>query len=178
MLLNNHPQLYAASCVDLTTWRRVGKAEGGHYPLRQAYSNDGKKWCRAVGHRRRHDRLRKSLFAEVGATEFPGTWEKYREAGKKLKAKGRPMARRSATPSATRPTFSYPYLWSFGGKEVEEKASTVLLNSKETVESVKFMTGFWKDARRGRPRMGHNNNNRAFLSRKICGDAERGLDLH
>ena len=34
---------------------------------------------------------RKSWFAEAGANEFPDTWEKYHEVGKKLKAKGRPI---------------------------------------------------------------------------------------
>ena len=36
---------------------------------------------------------RKSWFAEIGYTDgkFPDTWEKYREVGKKLKAKGRPI---------------------------------------------------------------------------------------
>ena len=45
---------------------------------------------------------RRSWFNEVGAKEFPKTWDEYREVGKKLKAKGKPIGlRRSATPSAT-----------------------------------------------------------------------------
>ena len=36
---------------------------------------------------------RKSWFAEIGYSDgkFPQTWDEYREAGKKLKAKGRPF---------------------------------------------------------------------------------------
>ena len=42
MLNNNHPQLYAASCVDLSdVVEPLGKAEGGHYPLVKANSGDG-----------------------------------------------------------------------------------------------------------------------------------------
>lgn len=44
------------------------------------------------------------------------------------------------------PAFSYPYLWSRGGKDVERDGRTVALDTKETVDSVKFMQGFWKDA--------------------------------
>lgn len=38
--------------------------------------------------------------------------------------------------------FAYPYLWSWGGKEVEADGKTVVLNSPATVKSVKFMVAF------------------------------------
>ena len=45
MLNNNHPQLYAASCVDLSdVVEPLAQAEGAHYALVKANSNDGKKW--------------------------------------------------------------------------------------------------------------------------------------
>ena len=45
MLNNNHPQLYAASCVDMTDLvEQLAKAEGAHYALVKSNSNDGKKW--------------------------------------------------------------------------------------------------------------------------------------
>src|SRR4030095_9587564 len=45
MLFNNHPQLYAASCVDVSDVAEAqGKAEDGYYPLVKSNSNDGKKW--------------------------------------------------------------------------------------------------------------------------------------
>src|SRR5205085_9157409 len=45
MLNNNHPQLYAESLIDLSdVVEQIGSAEGGHYPLVKANSNDGKKW--------------------------------------------------------------------------------------------------------------------------------------
>ena len=89
--------------------------------------------------------------------QFPETWEKYRDAGKKLKAKGRPIGQTLGHTFGDAPTFSYPYLWSWGGKEVEADGKTVVLNSKETVESVKFMVGFWKEAHgRRRARLGRH----------------------
>ncbi len=110
---------------------------------------------------------------------FPETWEKYREVGKKLKAKGRPLGQTLGHTFGDAPTFTYPYLWSWGGKEVEADGKTVVINSKETIESVKFMTGFWKDAHdEGGLAWDDTNNNRAFLSQTICGHAQRRLDLH
>src|ERR1700758_2435108 len=70
--LNNWAQLYPESVV----------------------ANDGKKWIAVpwcvLGAQLAY---RKSWLAEIGydAPKFPQTWEEYREAGKKLKAKGRPM---------------------------------------------------------------------------------------
>ena len=44
----------------------------------------------------------------------------------------------------------------------------MVINSKETVDSVKFMTGFWKDAHdEGGLAWDDTNNNRAFLSQTI-----------
>ena len=89
---------------------------------------------------------RKSWFEEVGYSKFPETWEEYRDAGKKLKAKGHPIGQTLGHTFGDAPTYAYPYLWSWGGKEVEQDGNTVVLDSKATVDSVKFMTGFWKDA--------------------------------
>jgi multiple sugar transport system substrate-binding protein len=56
-------------------------------------------------------------------------------------------------------------MWSWGGKEVEQDGKTVAINSKETIESVKFMTAFWKEAHdEGALAWDDTNNNRAFLS--------------
>jgi multiple sugar transport system substrate-binding protein len=170
MLFNNHPQLYAASVVDMSdVAEAVAKAEGGYYPLVKSNSNDGKKWLSMpwtiVGAMIAY---RKSWFEEVGSPEFPDTWEKYHEVGKKLKAKGRPIGQTLGHTFGDAPTFAYPYLWSWGGKEVEADGKTVVINTKETIESVKFMTGFWKDAHdEGGLAWDDTNNNRAFLSQSI-----------
>ncbi|HXO69512.1 MAG TPA: extracellular solute-binding protein, partial [Bradyrhizobium sp.] len=170
MLNNNHPQLYAASCVDMTdVVEPLAKAEGAHYALVKANSNDGKKWISMpwaiIGGMIAY---RKSWFEEAGASSFPDTWEKYHEVGKKLKAKGRPIGQTLGHTFGDAPTFSYPYLWSWGGKEVDESGK-VVINSKETVESVKFMAAFWKDAHdEGGLAWDDTNNNRAFLSQTIA----------
>jgi multiple sugar transport system substrate-binding protein len=171
MLNNNHPQLYAESLVDLSDVAEpLGQAEGGHYPLVKSNSADGNKWLSMpfaiIGGMIAY---RKSWFADVGSPEFPDTWEKYREVGKKLKAKGRPIGQTLGHTFGDSPTFTYPYLWSWGGKEVEADGKTVNINNKEVIESVKFMSAFWKDAHdEGGLAWDDSNNNRAFLSGTIC----------
>ena len=165
--LNNWPQLYADSVVDVSdVAEAIGKAQGGFYNESRVVANDGKKWIAApwcvLGAMIAY---RKSWFEEVGFSKFPQTWDEYREAGKKLKAKGQPLGQALGHSFGDPPTFAYPYLWSFGGKEVEADGKTVVLNSKATVESVKFLTAFYKDAfDEGGLAWDDSSNNRAFLA--------------
>ena len=171
MLFNNHPQIYSESLVDMSdVCDAVAKAQGTYYDLAKSNSADGGKWISApwavVGALIVY---RKSWFEEIGLKEFPETWEQYRDAGKKLKAKGRPIGQTLGHTFGDAPTFSYPYLWSWGGSEIEKDGKTVGINKKEVVESVKFMTAFWKEAHdEGGLAWDDTNNNRAFLSQTIC----------
>jgi len=168
--LNNWPQLYADSVVDVSDLcEEIGRAQEGFYKESTVVANNGKKWIAVpwcvlgalVAYR-------KSWFDEVGQTKFPETWEEYREVGKKLKAKGRPLGQTLGHTFGDAPTFSYAYLWSWGGKEVEADGKTVVLNTKPTVDSVKFMTAFWNEAHdEGGLAWDDTNNNRAFLSGTI-----------
>jgi multiple sugar transport system substrate-binding protein len=170
MAFNNWPHLYAASVVDMTdVTEAIAKAQGGYYPLCKSNTNDGQKWLSVPwGIIGAQIAYRKSWFEEVGYKSFPETWEQYRDAGKKLKAKGRPIGQTLGHTFGDSPTFSYPYLWSWGGKEVDEKGK-VVLSSKQAVESVRFMTAFWKEAHdEGGLAWDDSNNNRAFLAGTIC----------
>jgi len=171
MLFNNHPQIYSESVSDLSDLAdSVGKAEDGYYDLCKANTTDGGKsialpWM--IGGAM--IAYRKSWFDEVGSTSFPDTWEKYREVGKKLKANGRPIGQTLSHTFGDAPTFSYPYMWSWGGTEVEKDGKTVNINKKEVIDSVKFMAAFWKEAHdEGGLAWDDTNNNRAFLSQTIA----------
>jgi multiple sugar transport system substrate-binding protein len=168
--LNNWPQLYADSVVDVSAVAEaIGKVQGGFYEESRVVANDGKKWIGVpwciLGAQIAY---RKSWFEEIGYSKFPQTWEEYRDAGKKLKAKGFPLGQALGHSFGDPPAFVYPYLWSWGGKEVEEDGKTVVLNNAATVDSVKFMTAFWKDAHdEGGLAWDDSSNNRAFLSGTI-----------
>ena len=113
MLFNNHPQLYAASLRGhgATSPRRSARPRAATIALVQgatrmtARSGSSMPWAIVGG----MIAYRKSWFAEAGANEFPDTWEKYREVGKKLKAKGRPIGQTLGHTFGDAPTFTYPY---------------------------------------------------------------------
>jgi len=168
--LNNWPQLYAESLIDVSDIaEKIGKDQGGFYDESTVVANNGKKWLGVpwciVGARNSY---RKSWFEAVGYNKFPETWDEYRDAGKKLKAKGQPLGQTLGHSFGDPPTFWYPFLWSFGGMEVEKDGKKVVLDSKATLESVKYAVAFWKDCcDEGGLAWDDSSNNRAFLAGTI-----------
>src|SRR6202023_880774 len=170
--INNWAQLYGDSVVDVSDIaEEIGKAQGGYYETAKAIAYDGTKWLAVpntiVGLQIAN---RASWWNDIGygPEKYPATWEEWREAGKKLKAKGHPLGQTLAHAFGDANAFWYPYLWSWGGKEVEADGKTVVLNSKETVESVKFAVAMWKDAfDEGAMSWDDAGNNRAFLANTI-----------
>jgi multiple sugar transport system substrate-binding protein len=170
MAIGNWPQLYAESLADASdVAEEIGQAQGGYYDVSRLVATVGNKWIGVpwtVGGGL--IAYRKTWLEEVGYQTFPDTWDALRDAGKKLKAKGRPIGQTAGHTFGDAPSWWYPYLWSWGGKEVEADGKTVALNSKETVESIKFAIAFWKDAcDEGGLAWDDTNNNRAFLSGSI-----------
>ncbi|MBV9426420.1 MAG: extracellular solute-binding protein [Bradyrhizobiaceae bacterium] len=172
MAIGPWPQLYAESLADVDdVAEEIGKAQGGYYDVSKRVAAVGSKWIgvpwAAGGSLVAY---RKSWFEEVGYNAFPETWEALLDAGTKLKAKGRPLGQTAGHTFGDAPNWWYPYLWSWGGKEVEADGKTAVLNSRETVESVKFAVGLWNDiCDEGGLAWDDTNNNRAFLSGTICG---------
>jgi len=168
-LQKNMPHLYEKSLADVgDVAEAIGKEQGGFYDAMPHLCRVNNVW-RAVPHAIIGGQIayRKSLFEEVGAKEFPKTWQQYREVGKKLKTKGYPLGQTAGHTFGDAPVFWYPYMWSWGGKEVD-KSGKVAINSKETIESVAFAVGMWKDAfDEGGLAWDDTNNNRAFLSGTI-----------
>jgi multiple sugar transport system substrate-binding protein len=169
LVVNNWPQLYSESVADVSdVAEEIGKAQGAFYDVSRVVASDGKRWIAmpwTIGGGLLTNR--RSWFAEVGYNDdrFPETWEEYRAAGKKLKAQGRPFGQTLGHTFGDAPVFWYPYLWSWGGKEVEADGKTVALNSKETVESVKFAVAFWNDCYDpGGLAWDDSSNNRALLA--------------
>jgi multiple sugar transport system substrate-binding protein len=110
---------------------------------------------------------RKSMLNAAGAS-IPTTWDEYREMARKLKASGKPAGQTFGQTFGDAPSFFYPLLWAFGGKELQEDGKTVAVNSPETIEAVKFGAALWKDGldERGLS-WDDNNNNAAFLAEEI-----------
>ena len=170
-MLYNWAHLYANALVDVSDVAEpIGKAQGGFHVVFAAANKVNGRWLamphgiggNAVAYRR-------SWHAEIGVTEFPKTMEAWRDVGKKLKAKGKPVGQALGHSFGDPPTFAYPLLWSFGGAETDASGKKVVINSKNTVESLKFMQAFWKDCcDEGGLAWDDTNNNRAFHAGEIA----------
>ena len=170
MAIGNWPQLYAESLADSSDLaEEISKPEGGYYDICRQVATVGNKWIGVpwtVGGGL--IAYRKSWLQEAGYSTFPETWDAFRDAGKKLKAKGRPIGQTAGHTFGDAPGWWYPFLWSWGGQEVAADGKTVILNSKETVESIKFAVALWKETMdEGGLAWDDTNNNRAFLSQTI-----------
>jgi multiple sugar transport system substrate-binding protein len=182
MAISNWPQLYGNSVVDVSgIAEEIGKEQDGYYETARGCANDGKRWI-GVPWTIIPSVLvnRTSWFAEIGvnAENFPKTWDEYRAQGKKLKPKSRPYGQTLGHTYGDAPAFWYPYLWSWGGKEVEADGKTVVLDSKATIESVKYAVDFWKDCYdEGGFAWDDASNNRAFLS-NTCSSTENGASIY
>ncbi|MCI0530175.1 MAG: extracellular solute-binding protein, partial [Nitrospira sp.] len=169
-MLHNWPYLYADECVEVDdVAEKVEKTYGGYY--RQIRDS-----CFVQGHYKAIPYhivsnaivYREDWFREVGVEKFPETWEEFRKPGKSLKAKGRPFGQTLGHTFGDAPNFVYPFLWSFGGKEVEEDGKTIALDSPETLQAVEFMVALWKEAfdETGLS-WDDSSNNQAFLAEQI-----------
>jgi multiple sugar transport system substrate-binding protein len=170
MMLHNWPHLYANALADVSDLATAqGKDQGGYYGQAEACSKVGKQWLALphgiVGLQMAY---RRSWFNEVGQTAWPKTLEELRQVGMKLKKKGKPIGQTLAHTFGDAPAWAYPLMWNFGGMETDKNGKTAL-NSKNTVEAVKFMQAFWKDAcDDGGLAWDDTNNNRAFLAGDIA----------
>ncbi len=85
----------------------------------------------------------KSLWDEIGMK--PDTWDNVRIGGAKLKAKGNPVGislGHSNDPSTT----WRGLLWSYGASIQDAAGKNIVLDSKETVEAIKYVAALYKEA--------------------------------
>jgi multiple sugar transport system substrate-binding protein len=166
----NWPQLYHNALADVSDVAGdIAKADGGFYEIYPPSCNVAGKWL-AVPHSIVGNAVsyRKSWLKEVGAAQYPKTWDEARKVFAALKKKGKPYGQTLGHTFGDAPTFTYPMLWSFGGAETDKSGKKVVLNSKGAVESVKFMQAFWKECcDEGGLAWDDTNNNRAFHAGEI-----------
>jgi len=109
---------------------------------------------------------RKDLWSQVGYPNGPDTWEDVHKGAKAIKDKlGNPcgigLSQELDTNMAMRAC-----LWAFGGAEQNE-AGVVVINSKNTVDAVKFMRSLYRDTETAEVfTWDPSSNNRAILSGK------------
>lgn len=166
----NQAHLYQNALIDVSdVASALAKAEGGFYDVFEPAAHVNGKWL-AVPHSIIGNAVayRRSWLKEVGASEYPKTWDQARKVFSQLKKKGKPYGQTLGHTFGDSPTFTYPMLWAFGGAETDKSGKKVVINSKGTLESVKFMQAFWKECcDEGGLAWDDTNNNRAFHAGEI-----------
>ena len=109
---------------------------------------------------------RKDLWDEVGV--FPDTWEDVRIGGAKIKKKhGIPVGIGLSTIDDDSKMAVRAILYSFGGS-VQDAEGNVVINSKQTLEAVKFVRALFKEAMTPEVlRWDPSSNNRFMLDGKV-----------
>ena len=169
-LFYNWPQLYQNALVDVSDVAgALAKDQGGFYGVFKPSFEVGGKWL-GVPHSIVGNTIayRKSWFKDVGYPEFPKTWDELRKATAALKKKGKPYGQTLGHTFGDAPTWAYPLMWSFGGAETDPSGKKVTVNSKGTIDSIKYMQALWKEGcDEGGLAWDDTNNNRAFHAGEI-----------
>jgi multiple sugar transport system substrate-binding protein len=167
---NNYPQLYENALVDVSdVAEEVGRKQGGWWDYVTTNVVTAKNQWVGVPHFVISWAItyREDWFKEAGLA-YPTTWDEFRRVGKAMKAKGKPFGQAFGHTVNDPNAWAYPIVWMWGGQEVQRDGKTVILDSRATVEAVKFTVSLWKDVfDEGGLAWDDSNNNRAFLSQEI-----------
>lgn len=154
---------------------KVSEQYGGFYEwVTKTASVDGKWFSIPHGSSSSAFAYRISLFEEAGLEDpknnFPKTYDELFALGKTLKEMGKPFGQALGQSLGDPPSFAYPYMWSYGGMEVEEDGTTVAINKPEFVDALQNFIQVWKDSYDETGLSWDDGaNNRAFLSDQISG---------
>jgi multiple sugar transport system substrate-binding protein len=157
--------------VDITDLSdELAAEQEGWYPTAPAVSTvEGKWYAIPMGSHTPMVNYREDWFKEVGYDTFPDTWDEVLEAGKKLKAAGRPFG---FVFSGGKTPFdglghALTLVWSFGGKEFNADGS-LALDSQETINALEFAIKLHQEANDpGAIAYSDATNNTAFLAEQI-----------
>jgi multiple sugar transport system substrate-binding protein len=169
MMISNWPHLYADGLADVDDLaEEIAKRDGAYYEHNRMVSVVGNRWkavplCSVPS----TWAYREDWFKEAGASKFPDTWDEWRKVGIALKKKNRPMGQAFGHSLGDPNNWAYSVTWGFGGAEVDQSGK-VVINSKETLEAVKFTVAVWKDCLdEGGLAWDDSSNNRAYLAETI-----------
>ena len=143
------------------------EAHGGWYPGLEGYAKrDGKfiavPLC-AIGNAVVY---RDSHMKAAGFSEFPKDTAGFLELCKAMQAKGTPAGFPHGKAVGDGNNYAHWLLWSHGGKMVDESGK-VVINSPETLASVKYAQELYKTFIPGTESWQDVNNNRAFLAGQV-----------
>ncbi len=174
------PHVYASKVVDLTDVATyLGKKYGGWYPLAERYGKQfgTEKWIAIpMGASGGLAVYRISWLKEAGFDAFPTTMDGMLDMCRKLKANGHPAGFSVGKAVGDANAFAHWLVFGFGGSMVDEN-SKVTINSKETIEALKFGKELYSNFIPGTASWLDTANNRALMGGEI-GATQNGVSLY
>ncbi len=166
--LFNWAWLYPDALVDVSDIaNKLGSQLGGWYDDIASYSKPGGTW-KAVPFSFYGQVLcyRGDWFKESNVA-LPKTMDDLITMSQTLKQINHPFGQALGHSFTDPRVFWYPWLWSYGGKEVMEDGKTIALDSPETLEAVNKAVQLYQYMVPGTLSWDDNSNNRAFLAGQV-----------
>ncbi len=166
--LFNWAWLYPDALVDVSDVAdNLSKAYGGWYNDIASYSKPGGTW-KAIPYSFYGQVLcyRGDWFKEANLA-VPKTMDELITMATSLQKAGHPFGQALGHSFTDPRVFWYPWLWSYGGKEVMEDGKTIALDTPETLEAVTKAVELFKVMVPGTLSWDDNSNNRAFLAGQV-----------
>jgi multiple sugar transport system substrate-binding protein len=173
------PQTYADKCVDLgDVADYLGKKYGGWWPIVERYGKDRDGRWIAITLGAAGGRLvyRKSWLDEIGYGAVPGDLQGFLELCQKLQKAGHPGGLALGNAVGDGNGWTNWVIWAHGGAMVDED-NRVIINSKETVEALKYAKALYETFIPGTLSWLDPSNNKAFLAGEI-GITQNGISIY
>jgi len=174
------PHLYADKLIDLTDVAEyLGKKYGGWYPLAEKY---GKKfgtnqWIAIpLGASGGPGLYRESWIKEVGFDKFPDKTDGLLDLCRKLKKSGHPAGFALGHAVGDANAYCHWLVWSHGGAMTDEQGH-VTINSKATVEALKYGKALYETFIPGTNSWLDPSNNKAMLAGELS-VTQNGVSLY
>ena len=174
------PHLYSDKLLDLTDVADyLGKKYGGWYPLAEKYGkkNGTNTWIAIpMGASGGLALYRKSWLGEIGFDGFPTNLDGFLDMCRKLQKSGHPAGFALGHAVGDANAFCHWLVWTHGGA-MTDPAGKVTINSKETVEALKYARALYPTFIAGTNSWNDTSNNKALLAGEI-GATQNGVSLY
>jgi multiple sugar transport system substrate-binding protein len=173
------PHKFPGRCVDLSDVATyLGEKYGGWYPLAEKYgkNEDGQWIAMPVGASGGRVVYRKSWVNEAGFETVPTDHDGFLKLCQALKDKGHPAGLALGNAEGDANAWCHWLIWSHGAKLCDAE-DQVTINSKETVEALKYGKALYDTFIPGTESWLDPSNNKAFLAGQI-GLTQNGISVY
>ncbi len=155
----------------------LGEKYGGWWPLAERYATKDGKWI-SIPYGAAGGRIvyRKSWVEEAGYSGIPQDLDGFLDLCRKLKKAGHPPGFALGNAVGDANAWTHWLVWAHGGAMVDEN-DRVIINSKETIEALKYGKALYETFIPGTESWLDANNNKAFLSEQI-GLTDNGISIY